>query len=75
MIELDGQSLSVENLMKIGEGQLKVKVCLLKLFSMYINTTNWAILQMSKSALSRVKESRKVVDDIVASNKGCCDSN
>jgi histidine ammonia-lyase len=46
---LDGLSLSVENLMRIGRGELKVKV--------------------SQSAVNRVKRSRKVVDDLVASDK------
>jgi histidine ammonia-lyase len=39
----------VENLMRIGRGELKVKV--------------------SQSAVNRVKRSRKVVDDLVASDK------
>ncbi|CAI8031668.1 Histidine ammonia-lyase [Geodia barretti] len=48
-IELDGLSLSVENLMRIGRGELKVKI--------------------SESAVNRVKRSRKVVDDLVASDE------
>lgn len=49
VMELDGESLSVETLMKIGEGACKVKI--------------------SEAAISRVKASREVVDDMVASNK------
>ena len=72
MIELDGESLSVENLMRIGRGDLKVKVCIyyaqrnrpIDLLSLSVCP------QVSESALNRVRKSRKVVDDIIASNKG-----
>ena len=67
-MELDGESLSVETIMKIGEGACKVKVC------SCIVPHNWlyysVLTQISEAAIARVKASREVVDDMVASNKG-----
>ena len=73
VIELDGLSLTVEDLMRIGRGELRVKVTSVHIS---INTANTCCCffflesQISDSAVEAVKRSRKVVDDLVASNKG-----
>lgn len=70
VIELDGVNLTVYNLMKIGNGELRVKVNHIIIYFIIISLLVLLFVQMSNNAWDNIKRCRKVVDDFVASNKG-----
>lgn len=70
VIELDGVNLTVYNLMKIGNGELRVKVNHIIIYFIIISLLVFLFVQMSNNAWDNIKRCRKVVDDFVASNKG-----
>ena len=70
-MELDGRSLTVENFMKIGNGEYRVKVkAWIVVYSSVVIWCIFTFLQLSTSAIEAVKSSRKVIDDVVDGHKG-----
>lgn len=67
---MDGQSLTIEDLIKIGQGEYRVKVNLAGNVCVVAHSVPHCNIQLSESAKEAVKKSRAIVDDIVQSHKG-----
>lgn len=81
VVELDGDSLEIDDVIKISEGECYVKVHVLMLglsfsgmhacFYMYLHILRMFLcIQLSEEAEKKVKKSRNVVDDVVKDGTG-----